>query len=456
MRQELRPTLRLAVPLIVAEVGWMAMQIVDTMMVGRLPESAVAIGAVSLGSVLFFAVGIFGGGLLLGMDTLVSQSFGAGEMEDCHHSLVNSLYMAFVLTPLLMGVVWLWVPFLRAFRIQPEVLETAIPYLRALNWSMLPLLLYFSFRRYLQGIHIVKPVAWALITANLVNVVANWALVYGHLGVPAMRTEGAGWATCISRSYLTVFLVVTILYTNRRGQLGLARTPLRPDFERIRELVRLGLPAATQLALEVAVFAAVTALIGRLDAVSLAAHQVTLNTISLTYMVPLGIASAAAVRVGNALGRRDPAGAARAGWAAIGLGAGFMAAAAVVLWTAPGPIVRIYTPDHQVLVTGTLLLFIAAFFQLFDGIQTVATGALRGAGDTRTPMITHILSYWLMGLPLGAWLCFRRGWGAAGLWLGLCLALIVIGLVLLLAWRRQVRAFGRLVAPERGANPAEA
>jgi MATE family multidrug resistance protein len=173
-------------------------------------------------------------------------------------------------------------------------------------------------------------------------------------------------------------------------------------------------------------------------------------------MVPLGISSAAAVRVGHALGRRDPAGAARAGWAAIVLGAAFMAAAAVVLWTAPGPIVRIYTPDHQVLVTGTLLLFVAAFFQLFDGIQTVATGALRGAGDTRTPMITHILSYWLLGLPLGAWLCFRRGWGAVGLWLGLSLALILIGLVLLLAWRRQVRAFGRLAAAERSTTPAEA
>ncbi|HYX00078.1 MAG TPA: MATE family efflux transporter, partial [Candidatus Elarobacter sp.] len=194
-----------------------------------------------------------------------------------------------------------------------------------------------------------------------------------------------------------------------------------------------------QITLEIGVFALVTALIGRLGAVSLAGHQIALNTVSFTYMVPLGISSAAAVRVGQAIGRRDPSGAASAGGSAIFFGAGFMTLAGIVLLLFPQAIARVYTPDLVVIKNTVTLLAAGAAFQLFDGIQTVATGALRGAGDTRTPMFCHFIAYWIIGLPLGAWLCFQRGWGAFGLWAGLSLALILIGIVLLFAWRRTVR-----------------
>ncbi len=432
--------LGLAVPLVLAELGWMAMAIVDTMMVGRLPESAEAIGAVSLGSILFMAVAIFGSGLLLGLDTLVSQAFGAGDLEDCHRSLLNSVYLSAVLAPLLMGFIWLWVPFLRLLGIQPAILRLAIPYLGAITWSAAPLLLYFAFRRYLQGMNLVKPVTFALVTANLVNLAGNWMLIYGHLGAPAMGTVGSGWATCIARIYMAAVLLSYIVYHEQRHKMGLRHTPLRPHLARIRRLVGLGLPAALQLALEVAVFAVATALIGKLGAVPLAGHQIALNTVSFTYMVPLGISSAAAVRVGQALGRRDIAAASRSGWTAVSLGAGFMSCAALALVLVPAYIARMYTPDRAVIQASVSLLFVAAFFQLFDGIQIVATGALRGAGDTHTPMLCYLLAYWLVGLPLGYFLCFGRGWGATGLWIGLCVALILIGLVLLLAWRHKVHA----------------
>jgi MATE family multidrug resistance protein len=376
------------------------------MMVGRLPSSAEAIGAVSLGHVLFLAVGIFGGGLLLGLDTLVSQAFGAGRVNECHRLLLNSVYLCLV---------------------------QAVPYLHALNWSMLPLLLYFAFRRYLQAMNLVRPVMFALVTANLVNVVANWALIFGHLGAPAMGVEGSGWATCVSRAYMAAVLVAYALYHDRRYQTRLWHTPFAPHFARIRGLIRLGLPAALQLGLEIAVFAIVTALIGTLDPVSLAGHQIALNAVSLTYMVPLGISSAAAVRVGQALGAGRPRAADRAGWAALLMGAAFMSCAAAALLLAPVYIARIFTPDVTVIKMGAALLGVAAFFQLFDGLQIVATGALRGAGDTRTAMISHLLAYWFLGLPLGYLLCFRWGWGAVGLWIGLSLALITIGLVLLTA-----------------------
>jgi MATE family multidrug resistance protein len=430
--------LRLATPLVTAELGWMGMGIVDTMMVGRV--SAQAIGAVSLGSVLFYAVAMFGSGLMLGLDTLVSQAYGARRLMDCHHPLVSAVYFSLPLAPLLMLLVWGWVPLLARFGINPSVLRQTVPYLMAIMWSTFPLLLYFALRRYLQAMNRVTPIMFALVTANLVNLVGNWILVYGHFGAPAMGAEGSGWATCISRVYMVLVLIIYLFYDAARNRTGLFDAPLAIDFKRIGELVRLGLPAATQISLEIGVFAAATALIGTLDPLSLAAHQIAMNTASFTYMVPLGISSAAAVRVGQALGRGDVHAAGQAGWTAMGLGAAFMASAGVVLITVPQYVARVFTTDHAVIRTAVSLLAVAAAFQLFDGLQTVATGALRGTGDTRTPMFCHLLLYWLLGLPLGYVLCFALGWGAVGLWVGLCVALILIGSVLLVVWTRKVHA----------------
>jgi len=255
-----------------------------------------------------------------------------------------------------------------------------------------------------------------------------------------MGAEGSGWATCISRVYMVAVLAAYMVYDGVANHTGLLQVPLAPDLARIRALIRLGLPAAMQLSIEVGVFAAATALIGTLDPLSLAAHQIALNTASLTYMVPLGISSAAAVRVGQALGRGDMTAAGRAGWTAMGLGAAFMTSAGVVLIALPEYVARAFTTDRAVIRTAVSLLAVAAAFQLFDGIQTVATGALRGTGDTRTPMICHLLGYWLIGLPLGYVLCFAMGWGAVGLWTGLCIALVLISLVLLVVWTRKVHA----------------
>ena len=439
--------LKLAAPLVMAELGWMGMGVVDTMMVGRV--SAEAMGAVSLGSVLFYAVAIFGSGLMLGLDTLVSQAYGARRLMDCHRSLVNAVYFSLPLAPALMLLVWCWVPLLARFGINSAVLSQTIPYLRAIMWSTLPLLLYFALRRYLQAMNRAAPIMFALITANLVNLAGNWILIYGHFGAPALGAEGSGWATCLSRVYMVLVLILYLLYDAAANRTGLFEAPLAPDFGRIRVLVRLGLPAATQLSVEVGVFAAATALIGTLDPLSLAAHQIAINTASFTYMVPLGISSATAVRVGQALGRGDIDAAARAGWTGIVLGAAFMAGSGVLLVIVPQYVARVFTTDRAVIRTAVSLLLMAAAFQLSDGIQTVVTGALRGAGDTRTPMVCHLLGYWFIGLPLGYVLCFPLGWGAVGLWAGLSLGLILIGLVLLAVWTRKVHAMAAAHAAAR-------
>jgi MATE family multidrug resistance protein len=439
LEHEVGPMLRLAIPLVLAELGWMSMGIVDTMMVGRLPQSAIAIGAVSLGGILFYPFGIFGSGLLLGLDTLVSQSFGAGRLKECHQSLLDGVYISLALSPVMMGVIWIGIPWLPAAGIQPAVLKEAVPYLRILNWSMLPLMLYFGSRRYLQGMNLVKPVTFALISANLVNLAGNWILIYGRLGAPRMGVRGSAVATCASRVYMAAVLLGYIAWYEHRRKTGLRHTSPRPKWDRIGKLLRLGFPAAAQLALEVGAFSAATALIARLDAVSLAAHQVALYTASFTFMVPLGISSAAAVRVGHALGRRDVRAASHSGWMALALGAGFMSLAAAAFLLFPRHIARIYTPNAAIIQMSSSLLGVAAFFQLFDGLQVVATGALRGTGDTHTAMIGNFVAYWLLGLPLGAYLCFRFGWGAFGMWIGLCLGLIFVGSLLLFVWHRRVK-----------------
>ena len=442
--EEARPMLRLAIPLVFAELGWMTMAIVDTMMVGRQTHSAEAIGAVSLGSILFNSAAIFGTGLMLGLDTLVSHSYGSGDIEDCHRSMVNGLYLSLGIAPVLMGVIHLFEPLLRTLKIPEPVLVQAIPYLRTLNWGTLPLLFFFVFRRYLQGMNLAKPVMFALISANLINLAGNWALIYGHLGFRAMGTVGSGWSTCFARTYMMLVLLAYAVYYDHRNKTGLRNAARLPNSMRVRKLVRLGLPAATQFGLEVGVFAVATALIARLGAVPLASHQVALNTVSCTYMVPLGISAAAAVRVGQGLGRKDADAASRAGWTAMLLGTTFMACMAIAFFLFPGAIVRVYTADLALIPPATTLLFVAAFFQLFDGMQTVATGALRGAGDTRTPMLCHLIFYWLIGLPLGAYLCFHLGWGAPGLWTGLSVALILIGSALLYFWRRKEKSFATM------------
>jgi len=441
LKHEFPPMLRLAVPVVLAELGWMAMGVVDTMMVGRI--DAESIGAVSIGRALFLAVAIFGIGLLLGLDTLVSNAFGAGSIEECHLALLHGIYLSLLMTVPLMAAVFGLSGLLEAWGVDPGVRELARPYARVVSWSALPIFLYATFRRYLQAINLVRPVMIALISANLVNVAANWALIFGHLGLPAMGATGAAWATVLSSAYMASFLIAAALLHDRQEGRRLRGLPLRPSAARLGRLLRLGLPAAGQLLLEVGVFALVTTLAGRLAPAALAAHQIALNAASVTYMVPLGISAAGAVRVGQALGRRDRAAAAQAGWTALVLGGSFMSLAALAFVAVPRWIVRAFSADPQVIAAGAALLYIAAVFQLFDGVQVVATGALRGAGDTRTPMLWNLVGYWVLGLPVGYALCFRAGHGVVGLWVGLSIGLIVVGSVLLRVWSRRARRWLR-------------
>lgn len=433
---ELPAMLRLALPVVLAELGWMAMGIVDTIMVA--PLGPAAIGAVGIGASTQMVFAVFGMGLLLGLDTLVSQAHGAGDHRDCHRWLIHGLAMGGGLTVPVIAACLAVAALIPAAGFHPDVEPLLRGYFVVVIWSTVPLLLYAALRRYLQGMHVVLPIAFALVTANLMNAVVNWALIHGHLGMPALGVPGAAWATLISRVYMLGVLVVAAWWVDRRRDTGLSDVSTRLSRERFARLWRLGYPAATQVTLEVGVFGLATVLAGRLDPVSSASHQIALNIAGASFMVPLGVASAGAVRVGNRVGAGDPAGAARAGWTAILLGGGFMAT--TMLWFLFGgrQIVSWFSPGPDVLALGASLLVIAGVFQLFDGLQAVATGALRGLGDTRMAMIVNLAGHWLIGLPIAYVLCFTLGWGVRGLWLGLSTGLIVCGVVLTWHWHRRV------------------
>lgn len=466
IRAELRPTLRLAVPVILAELGWMSMGLVDTIMVG--PLGPAAIGAVGVGNSLHLGFAIFGMGLLLGLDTLVSQAYGARDLALGRRWLAAGIRLALLATLPLVAILLAVYAAIPVLGFNPETMGLLQGYYLVVIGSTPFLLLYAAFRRYLQSTHHVAPVMFALVSANVVNALANWAFIYGNLGMPALGVPGAAWATFASRVYMSGLLAGAVWWADRAAlhatkhlSSGEGRTPPEggPTSQEggttppragqtqggtsIRRLVELGLPAASTVTAEVGVFALATALAGRLEPVATASHQIALNIAAVAFMIPLGLASAGAVRVGNAVGARDPRGAAAAGWTVIALGVTFMLFSGLLFVVIPQTLIGLFTRDTEVLALGSSLLLIAAVFQLFDGLQGVITGTLRGLGDTRTPMVTNLGAHWLVGLPVGYSLCFIAGWGAAGLWWGLSIGLVLAGGILLTVWARTVRRYQR-------------
>ncbi|HEU5118051.1 MAG TPA: MATE family efflux transporter, partial [Isosphaeraceae bacterium] len=272
------------------------------------------------------------------------------------------------------------------------------------------------------------------LAANGLKVLGNAALVHGAFGVPRLGVPGAGWSSVLARSVMAAILVGYAIWHSDRHNTGLRRVALTADLARLRRLLGLGLPSAVQVTLEVGVFGAAALLAGRLGEVALAAHEVVLNITCVSFMVPLGVSSAASVRVGQALGRRDPPGAIRAGWVAIGVSVGFMSVCSLILLTIPGVLLSPFTSAPDVVRTALPLLGTAACFQLFDGLQVVATGSLRGLGSTATSMFANLAGHWFIGLPVGYSLAFPLGLGVNGLWLGLASGLISCGILQLVAW----------------------
>ncbi len=442
---------RLALPVALAELGWMLQGVVDIIMVGRLGPAA--IGAVALGNALYYAPSLFGLGLLLGLDTVIARSHGEGDFDGCHRWLAQGIYVALAASPLLMALLFALAAGTGHLGVQPELVAPSAGYLRVLLWGTLPLLLYAAARRYLQAVGQVRVITLTFVFANLTNWGANYVLINGKLGLPAMGVRGSALSTVLSRVLMALLLLGFAWHHERRRGHPLFAHWAPPRLRQIRQLLRLGLPIAFQLLLEVGAFAVTDILAGRIGTHALAAHQIALNYGAMAYMVPLGISAAAAVSVGHALGAGNPARARRAAVLALALGIGFMVCTATLFLAIPRALTMVYTHDAAIVALVPPLLRLAALFAIFDAAQIILTGALRGMGLTRVPMFASLLGYWAIGLPLGILLAFHgltvhrtpsSPYGVVGIWSGLTVALVLIACMLLTYWADRSR---RLVAP---------
>ena len=430
-RGDMRRTLHLAWPMVLGQLAGVLMTFVDTVMAGRL--SAEALASVAAGAAIWHTVMLAGMGVLLAVSPSVAQLDGAGEHHRIGPLVRQALWIALVLSVITGGVYFAAGPLLEALAIDAGLHATILGYLGALLWGAVPMYAFLTLRFMCEGMSISRPVMYFGFVGLAVNVVANYALIYGHWGMPKLGAVGCGYAT--SAVWWTE-LVGLVIYIGRHRQLAPLRVFERFDWPRrgqVVALARLGLPIGFSFFVEVSMFAGVALLMGSIGAFAVAAHQIAINVASTTFMVPLGISLATTVRVGNALGRGDAEAARRAGWVGISLALAAQLVAATVLVLLPRPIAAIYTADEAVLTIAVQLLLMAAVFQISDGLQVASAGALRGLKDTRGPMIVTVVAYWLVGLPFGYWLCFHRGMGPRGLWVGIIGGLAVAGL--LLTWR---------------------
>ncbi|MCC6652021.1 MAG: MATE family efflux transporter [Candidatus Eisenbacteria bacterium] len=428
----------LAIPVVLAQLGLMAMSVVDTLIVGRVSPAALA--GVALGNVYGFCVAVFGMGLLTALDPVVSQAVGAGDEPAIARSVQRGILISLGMG-LLAGLVCLPVRVLLTSAGQyPEVVDGAVAYVLAQAPTYWAFFLFVALRTSLQAGHITRPIVWSIVLANVFNGVVCWGLVFGKFGTPALGPLGAGIATALARVFMLGTLVA---FAWPRVRPWLRWTPESLQLAPLRRLVALGLPIAAQYELEFAIFAAVALLMGQLGPVPAAAHQIALNIASVTFMVPLGVSIAGSVLVGQAIGAGDAATARRSALAALAAGVGVMALSALVLRAIPRLLARAYSPDLEVVAMAATLIPIAGVFQVFDGTQVVSIGLLRGVGDTRWPMIANFIGYWLVGLPVSLWFGMHLGWGPVGLWWGLVVGLALVALVLVA--RVRVRLWQSLV-----------
>lgn len=432
-RQELAEMLRLAWPVVLAQVGIMLMGVVDTAMVGRVGTSAVA--AVALGHIYWVNVTIGGLGILMVLDPVVSQATGANDRAGVSRGVQRGIIMALALS---VPSALLLVPgefFFSLLRQPPDVTPVAATFSRISIAGVVPFYLFYALRQSLQAMAETRPVVIAIVVSNVVNFALDYALIYGHFGFPPLGVQGSAIATVFSR-WLMFGLVLRFGWKHLHG----AIVPWRPESGRMAPLLRMariGVPVGLQSWLEIAVFSGGAIALGWFGSVPLAAHEIAINLAALTFMFPMGVSAAAAAMVGRAIGREDLSAARRDAVAALAVGTAFMAIAAIAFLTMPRALATLFVHDPATIEMAASLIFIAGIFQLFDGMQAVATGVLRGTGDTRVPMLLHFLGFWGVGIPLCLWLAFRAGFGPQGVWWGYVGALVVVATIQLLRvrWR---------------------
>jgi MATE family multidrug resistance protein len=432
-----RRIVHLAAPLIVAQLSQVAMGFTDTVMAGRLAPGDLA--AVAMGSSLWIPIYLFCVGLMMALAPTVAHLYGAGHVTLIAGVYRQSWWLSLVLglTALVLthrvGLLLWWVG------VEISVVPVAEDYLRATAWGMPGISLYLGLRFISDGIGHTRPIMYIQLGALGANALGNYVFMYGAFGAPAMGAVGAGWSTALV-FWLNAVVLMTYATAHPRFRiLALLGRPKPPDRQILGRLLRLGFPIALVQLMEVGLFSAVALLMGSLGTVAIAAHQIAVSYAALVFMVPLAIGMATTVRVGHTAGACDPKGARLSGFVGMGLAVGATMLSALVMLTFPDRIVAMYTRDASVAGVAMKLLFMAALFQVSDGLQAGALGALRGLKDTAYPMRVTFVAYWLIGLPVSWSLGIAQALGPQGLWVGLILGLSLGAVLLTMGFHRLTR-----------------
>ena len=431
---DFRALLKLALPIVVVQVGLMMMGVVDTIIVGHV--SATELAAAAIGNLYYYGLTMFGMGTLMAIDPIVSQAFGARDEPAIARGLQRGLVLAVIISIPVALLCLPAEPILTALRQPPEVVPRAAGFALMSAPGVPAFFVWMVLRLALQSMKKMRPVLITMIVANLVNAGLNWVFVFGNLGAPAMGAVGSAFSSTIGR-YVMVIMLVVMSWSDLRPYFR----PWRPESFQRAPLLRtlaIGTPIGVQISLEYGAFAVIALLAGWFGAEAIGGHQIAINFSSLTFMVPMGVGSAAAVLVGHAVGANDPLHARRVASTALACGIAFMLLTAAGMLTMPGLIARVYTSTPAVAAVAATLIPIAGVFQVFDGIQVVAAGILRGVGDTRAPMLINVLAFWLVGMPVSLWLGFRMNAGVAGLWWGFVAGLAAVAILLVLRVRHRM------------------
>ncbi len=436
----------LGLPMISTQLAQMAINVTNTLVLGRLGPEALA--ASVLGWQLFFVVWIFGNGFCFAVMPLVASSLGSHDPRGIARYARMGLWLCLAYAMLTVLPLWHSEQIFLALGQEPAIAALASDYVRLLQWSLFAQLGTILLRSVFGALHRPGIVMWALMGGALLNLGLNLVLVFGFAGLPAMGIRGAGLATVVATGAVAAFLFAYAHYPPQMRALGLFSRPWRADWPALQEIFRLGWPIGTTIVAEVGLFSATSIMMGWVGAQALAAHGIVLQLSGLSFMVPLGLSAAATIRVGWAHGQRDHAAALRASRAALLLGLCTSGVAALTFLSFPQFLIGLYLDladpqTEDVLSFARAFLMVSASFQLVDGLQALANGALRGLKDTRVPMLLALVSYWLLGMPLGYWLTFHLGVGGTGIWWGLALGLACASVSLSLRLRHQLRQLAR-------------